>query len=469
MVTMYKSKFAVFLFSLLLCGCISTEKKEIIYCPTTPFEQFKEGQKILILAPHPDDEAIACAGIIQQALKAKARVKVVYLTNGDHNELAFIVYEKRLTVRRGEFIHMGEVRRKESIQAMKFLGLSEDDLVFLGYPDYGTFEIFCKYWQTKIPFRDRLTRISSVPYKENPSYQAPYYGESILKDLTNQLLDYKPDAIFVSHPADVNVDHKSLYLFLQVALSDLGGIIPGPKVYPYLVHVVGWPKPRHYHPEMELHPPDKFLNSKIEWLRFNLDFEQLGKKYRSLFFYKSQTESSAFYLFSFARENELFGDYPVLKLAPQSLEDKIISYFGAQEMFKETEHPQEFNEFEVVEENGSVSYALLENYFLVRVDKPKKLSSRFGTLLYIFGYSKDKPFAQMPKIRIYTKGKKVGVFDLKTRVADHGVILEVGRNYLNLKIPLKLLGDPDYLLTSLKSYHERLPIDIVGFRKIEVK
>ena len=54
-------------------------------------EPFKKGQRVLILAPHPDDEAIACAGVIQQALKAGAKVKIVYLTNGDHNELGFIV------------------------------------------------------------------------------------------------------------------------------------------------------------------------------------------------------------------------------------------------------------------------------------------------------------------------------------------------------------------------------------------
>ena len=124
-------------------------------------------------------------------------------------------------MRSGEFVHMGNVRQQEAVRAMQFLGLSEDDLVFLGYPDFGTFNIFSQYWQVKKPFRDRLTRISSVPYKNAPSYGAVYCGESILSDLKKQILDYQPDKIFVSHPADVNVDHKSLYLFLQVALSDL--------------------------------------------------------------------------------------------------------------------------------------------------------------------------------------------------------------------------------------------------------
>jgi len=413
-------------------------------------EPFKKNERILILAPHPDDESIACAGIIQKALKAGSQVRIVYLTNGDHNELAFIVYEKRIVIRQGAFVYMGQMRQKESIKAMKFLGLSEKDLVFLGYPDYGTFEIFCKYWQKDKPFRDRLTRISSVPYKDNPSYGAKYVGGNILADLTKQILDYQPDKIFVSHPADVNVDHKTLYLFLQVALSDLETRMVKPKIYPYLVHYVGWPKPRHYHPELALYPPDKFIVSKLNWFRSGLSPEELDKKYRSILFYKSQTQSSAFYLFSFARKNELFSDCPELELRPQSAlageEKKAVEIQG----------------------QGAVSYALEDNYFILRLDKLKKLSGRFGVMLYIFGYSQDTSFVQMPKIRIITRGNKYKVFNSKDRVLNSGVLLNREKNSLILKIPLKFLGQPDYVLTALKAYHGNLPIDGVAFRKVKI-
>lgn len=438
--------------------------------PFPSLEPFKKNERVLILVPHPDDETIACAGVIQHALKAGAKVKVIYLTNGDHNELSFIVYEKRITVRQGEFVHMGKVRQKEAINAMKFLGLSENDLVFLGYPDFGTFAIFSRYWGKGKPFRDRMTRISSVPYKDNPSYGAPYQGESILSDLERQILDYKPDKIFVSHPADVNVDHKTLYLFLQVALSDLEGKVSRSKVYPYLVHCVGWPKPRHYHPELELFPPDKFINARINWSRSDLSFNELDKKYQAILFYKSQTQSSAFYLFAFARENELFGDYPVLQLKPQlTWRDKIISYFGASEMFREPQGPEASVGEDTIEDKAQVSFAQADDYFIVRVDEPKKLSSRFGALLYIFGYSKATAFAEMPKIRIITAGGSCKVFNAKKMVIDHGVLIELNRNYLVLKIPLKFLGDPDYVLTSLKAYHGNMPVEATGFRKIKIK
>lgn len=431
-------------------------------------EPFKNNERVMILAPHPDDEAIACAGVIQQALKAGSKVRVVYLTNGDHNELSFIVYEKRLTMRQGEFVHMGKVRRRESISAMKFLGLSENDLVFLGYPDYGTFNIFSQYWGTKKPFRDRLTRISSVPYKENPSYGAEYSGENILNDLTRQIADYRPDKIFVSHPADVNVDHKSLYLFLQVALSDLESKIAAPKVYPYLVHCVGWPKPRHYHPELVLYPPRKFIGSQIAWRWLSLGFEELDKKYQAILFYKSQTQTSAFYLFAFARENELFGDYSVLELQSQAGRDGGISYSGASGFLDEDHLGYPDPGDALAGKTGQVSYAQKDGYFYARVDKPGKISPRFGILLYVFGYSKDTVFARMPKIRVIVTGKKIRVFNGKIRVADSGVAVEYGKNSLVLKIPLKLLGGPDYLLTSMKAFRGSLPVDAVGFRKIKL-
>ncbi|MDD2752711.1 MAG: PIG-L family deacetylase, partial [Candidatus Omnitrophica bacterium] len=53
-------------------------------------EPFSAYDRVLVLAPHPDDEAIGCAGIIQEALAKNANLHVVYLTNGDHNEFAFI-------------------------------------------------------------------------------------------------------------------------------------------------------------------------------------------------------------------------------------------------------------------------------------------------------------------------------------------------------------------------------------------
>ena len=121
---------------------------------------FTKDDRVLILAPHPDDEVIGTCGVIQKALKQNARVKVVCYTNGDSNELSFIVYEKRLTFKKREFLHMGEVRRKETMRAMVSLGVNPADIIFLGYPDFGTLEIFTKYWGNVTPYKGLFSLLS---------------------------------------------------------------------------------------------------------------------------------------------------------------------------------------------------------------------------------------------------------------------------------------------------------------------
>lgn len=65
------------------------------------------GEKILILAPHQDDEALMCSGIIEAALIRGDSVKVGVITNGD---------------RKGRRI--GLTRIRETIKAMTYIGLT---------------------------------------------------------------------------------------------------------------------------------------------------------------------------------------------------------------------------------------------------------------------------------------------------------------------------------------------------------
>src|ERR1043166_6341043 len=73
--------------------------------------------RLLILAPHEDDETLGAGGVIQQAVTARAAVRVVYLTYGDHNEWAFVRYRKWPWLTPGINRYMGGLRRKEAIAA----------------------------------------------------------------------------------------------------------------------------------------------------------------------------------------------------------------------------------------------------------------------------------------------------------------------------------------------------------------
>lgn len=85
------------------------------------FDPISSDDKILILAPHPDDEAISSAGIIQKALSAGAKIRIVYLTNGEYNQGSYLIYEKRPLILKGQFINLGRIRMNEAINAMASL------------------------------------------------------------------------------------------------------------------------------------------------------------------------------------------------------------------------------------------------------------------------------------------------------------------------------------------------------------
>jgi LmbE family N-acetylglucosaminyl deacetylase len=433
-----------------------------------PVEEITKNDRVLILAPHPDDEAIACAGIIQKAIKAGADLHVVFLTNGDHNQFAFIVYEKRLVFRKGEYLHMGKVRREESIKAMQILGLTADKLTFLGYPDFGTMAIFKNYWNVDRPFKSLLTRVSSVPYKEDFSFGKPYIGESILFDLEEVLRRYKPNKIFVTHPADVNSDHRALSLFLQVALWDLKAqLSTNLKVYSYLVHHKGWPLPRHFHPQLALTPPKDMQEADIKWQVLNLDSTELEKKHQAILSYRSQTASSAFYLLSFARANELFGNFSNIALVDLNKSDQIIW----------SEHPdllwEKVEEESWAEEGGApsgsqIDYAVKDKKLYIKLTL-KKQPIVTDLLFFLFGYKDSVGFRDMPKIRLKIMGETVRLSDKKVQLDNNEIYRHVDGKNIIIGVPLKILNDPQYILTSVYASSRGVSSEAASWRVIELK
>jgi LmbE family N-acetylglucosaminyl deacetylase len=434
----------------------SQGKTEAAAADLTGLEPIKKNDRILVLAPHPDDETIACAGVLQNALRLGAEVRVVYLTNGDNNEVSFIVYEKRLTFRKGEFLYMGNVRRKEAINAMQLLGVDTQKLIFLGYPDFGTFSMFRYFWQRDKPYKSMLTRVCNVPYKNNLSYGEPYVGQSILRDLEYILTAYRPTKIFVSHPLDINADHKALYLFLEVALADVSNYLPRPKIYTYLIHWKGWPLPRNYHPELPWLPSEELSNSQLQWSKYELTPQELEKKYKAVLYYKSQTQISAFYLLAFARKNELFGCYP--EINP-----------GVNALAQEINPPEAHGSGAPVTNTHCCTYELAGDSLLIRISKRKSFGNRLNTMMYLFGYNYKIPFDQMPKIRIITRSKKFKIFDGKKKVDWKDTLITLRSDELIVKVPLTLLGDPDFVLVSVNSYSKEPCVDGLGFRKVNIR
>ena len=428
--------------------------------------KLEQGDRVLVLVPHPDDEAIGTAGILQRALRSGSAIKVVFYTNGDANELSFILYEKMIPLFSGAILHMGEVRRKESLAALKFLGLDADKVIFLGYPDFGTMAILTRYWGKVKPYTSLFTRVSRVSYPEALSFHAPYVGESILNDIKKILLDFKPTKIFVSHPVDTNGDHRSLHVFLRVALWDLEEKIGKPQVFPYLIHVTGWPRTRGYHLEQTLDPPDKY--TAIQWQQLLLTQEEIQKKHDAISLYKSQLEFEPSYLFSFDRPNELFGDYPFLALKRQTGPEMLWQDIGI-DMDKLGDNATPEAKESAVSSNSIsyIAFARHEDNLWVKFILNKKIDKTFGISLYLLGFSKKRDFSSMPKIRITLGTFGVKIRDKNKKFVVEGFQMAYRNRSIVLKIPLKSLGEPDHIFTS--SHVAGFPYEATAWRILELQ
>jgi LmbE family N-acetylglucosaminyl deacetylase len=429
-----------------------------------PMPDITKDDRILILAPHPDDEGIGAGGVIQRSVEVGAKVKIALLTNGENNELSFIVYKKRPVFRQKELIAMGQVRRGESIAAMSALGLNENDVVSLGYPDFGTMEIMTRFWGDVKPFRSMLSRVRYVPYTNALSPGAPFVGDSILNDLESLILSFRPTKIFVSHPADVNRDHRALYLFTKVALWDVDGKISQPLIYPYIIHVVGWPKPRGYHPDLVLNVPMDLEHSVIAWEYYKLDPDQIEKKHEAILRYVSQNKYAPSYLTTFTRQNELFGDYPSTVIYRQLASEVKWQDIGTgDELLPRGKSSQP-------DQISGLAYARQGNELLIRINLRQEITQEIGLTIYLLGYSSKTPFSAMPKISINLNlGGGLMVKDKNKRLPSREVMFIPAGKVLTFRVPLLLLGNPDRIMSSAKTSVFNLTLDETAWRILELK
>lgn len=415
--------------------------------------------RILILAPHPDDEVLGCGGIIQKAVALNVPIRIVFLTYGDNNQWSFLLYRKHPVFIPRAVQSMGLVRHDEAIQADKILGVTKEHLTFLGYPDFKTLDIWYSHWGESPPASSMLTEVKAVPYSNAFRPGASYKGEEILQDLKTILREFKPTKIFLSHPADHNPDHKSLYLFTRVALWDIRNEI-NPILYPYIIHYTNWPKLR----SVSLLPPALFKQD-IPWRSILLTKPEVENKHNALKQHRSQYDSSKQYLLAFIRSNELFGDFePVIlsaQLVPLLLTSKLKEDLA--------ELPEQLIDSERASFVGieKRSVVLENDNLVITTTLSHPLGKTVGLSIYLFGYKDDKDFKDMPKLHIRFGAIEHNIFDQgRPLIKD---IIKVVRKpkEITIRVPLQILGNPQRILTSANTYLGMIPLDWVSWRVLE--
>lgn len=439
-----------------LAGAVNTNQDAL----TFPMLTLATNDRVLVMAPHPDDESLGCGGMIQAAVERHIPVQVVFFTYGDNNQWSFMLYRKHPVLEAKSVQSMGLMRRDEAIQATRLLGLATNQLIFLGYPDFGTLYIWDKCWGAHPPYKSMLTRTTAVPYPNALRPGAQYTGEDILQDLTKIIRDFKPTKILISHPADHNPDHRALYLFTRVALWNLEPAMR-PALLPYLTHFQRWPLPQGLHCLAPLAPPE-IMRKAAKWSVFPLSSNQVSVKLAALKAHASQFRYSGKYLASFVRPNELFGDLPAIYLHAKHNFDQDAT--GPADEIPAL--PDELTDEERASYTGvEWNFARRENDALVLcVNVSRPLAQTVEAEVSIFGYRPDRPFSQMPKLRISLGELNYKVMDGPRRLDDHTAKVTYRNKSITLRVALGDLGNPDRILIAAKTSRAQVPFDWVAWR-----
>lgn len=87
------------------------------------------GERVLLLAPHPDDETIGCGGTLRKYVEAGARVRVVVLTDGRRGdpELRRLAADDPARPRLES--ELASRRKREALAALAVLGVQEHEFL----------------------------------------------------------------------------------------------------------------------------------------------------------------------------------------------------------------------------------------------------------------------------------------------------------------------------------------------------
>ena len=158
--------------------------------------------KVLVIAPHPDDETLGCGGMIAQKRAAGTAVRVVFLTSGgkspSHLDSASFCATQ-----------YSAVRTAEARSALEVLGVQPEHIEFLEYADGGLDDLpECK--------RSELVR-----------------------RLENILTKYQPVEVYVPHELDCHPDHEAAFELIGEAI---GGSKIAVRLFQYMIWL-SWLRP----------------------------------------------------------------------------------------------------------------------------------------------------------------------------------------------------------------------------------
>ena len=140
-------------------------------------------KKVVVFAPHPDDEILGCGGTIAKKLSEGYEVVVVYMTDGRHAFSNLFNINSEPTPE-----ELKEIRKEEARRAVRILGLQEENLYFLDFED-GALE------QKKAEAQQQVVEILSK---------------------------HLPVEVYFPYEKDINPDHHTTNKIVRNSINKLG-------------------------------------------------------------------------------------------------------------------------------------------------------------------------------------------------------------------------------------------------------
>ena len=190
---------------------------------------------VLVFAPHPDDETLGCAGVIQQASMHLDGATVVIVTDGEnHPGQACKYFDLQPEELRSEhFIELGGLHRQEVSIAMSILGLSLRSLIMLSFPSDHLVDMYNAPETIVVSRATGLDHSTDHPFGAIVQGSRPFTGNELLHTTRIIIEATSPSVIYVPHRADACWDHQILTEFVVRAARECDWLGP---MRQYLVH-----------------------------------------------------------------------------------------------------------------------------------------------------------------------------------------------------------------------------------------
>ena len=213
---------------LILAGC---HRREGVRSPVRRLPPL--GQRLLVLAPHPDDEVLGAGGLMLAGRSEGARIAVVVLTDGEAGGRGSVQGED-----------LAATREEETRRALAHLG-PELAVRFLGYADGRLGWAWSEHW----------TAVRRDGTEES--------AQTIVDDIRGALRAAAPSAVLLPMPLDEHPDHRALNRLTLLALLGEWREREDPELLAYLIHAGhDWPPGA---------PSDPCTQRLFPWTRLVLD------------------------------------------------------------------------------------------------------------------------------------------------------------------------------------------------------